>query len=93
MDFIGSNTIEFDEPARAREIERHVSRARRYFVTAVLHYAVSGRFQHLVGRGCHKPVSARTFVLHTDEYLYYEFFAFRFTGTYDVHVLEILASG
>lgn len=91
MDF-KSSTIEFYEPARASEIERHVSRARSNLVSAVLHYAVSGRFQHLVGRGRHKSVSARTFVLHSDEYLYHEFFALRLTSTYDVHVLVVLAS-
>lgn len=92
MDFIELSTSEFYEPARAREIEGHVSRAGCHLVSAILHYAVSGRFQHFVGRGRHKSVSARTFVLYSDEYLYHEFFALRLTGTYDVHVLVVLAS-
>lgn len=93
LDFIKLSIIEFYEPARAGEVEGHVSRAGRHLVSAVLHYAASGCFQHLVGRGRHKPMPARTLVLYPDEYLHHELLAsLRLTATYGVHVLEILAS-
>lgn len=80
-------------PARAGKVKGHVSRVGRHFISAILYYSVSGRLQHFVRRGRHESVSARTLVLHADEYLHHKFLAaLRFATANVVHVLEILAS-